>query len=339
MKKILVTGSAGFIGFHVVRRLAGAGHRVTGVDNLNSYYDPRLKIKRLEHCGIDTALLTNGQPVESSIYPAYTFIKCDLTDERQFDEVFTRHSPDIVIHLAAQPGARTSVDKPGDYISNNIIGFFNVLEACRKSPPAHLIYASSSSIYGLNTTQPYSEEHRSDRPASLYGATKKSNELMAHAYSHLYRIPMTGLRFFTVYGPWGRPDMVYFLYTRSILEGKPIKVFNEGNMKRDFTYVDDIVDGITGVMNLIPRENTPHRVFNIGNSNPVKLLDFIQILEKILKKKAVKVMMPMQPGDVTETYADTSLLEKHCGYKPDTKPDEGLKHFVDWYMKNYSDNL
>lgn len=316
-------------------RLLGLGHRVLGIDNLNDYYDPELKLMRLEKSGISRERIMAGKTVGSSCYMGYSFRKMDISDTDGVKELMADHHFDLVIHLAAQPGARYSVENPRTYIDTNITGFYSILEACRETKPGHLVYASSSSIYGNNTSTPYAEGDMTDQPASLYGATKKSNELMAYAYCHLYGIPMTGLRFFTVYGPWGRPDMVYFKYTKSILEGRPIDVYNHGKLKRDYTFIDDIVKGITDLMDIIPDAGTPHQVFNIGNSEPVELLRFIELLERILGKKAEKNMLPMQQGDVLETFADTSRLEAHCGYRPYTSLESGLRQFVEWYLKVY----
>lgn len=335
MKHILVTGAAGFIGFHTTISLIRSGYKVTGIDSLNNYYDPELKIKRLQRCGIKQADIKSSVYAKSDLYPEYRFMKMHVDNKDQMTVLFSQNTFDSIIHLAAQPGARYSVDHPESYIDNNIIGFLNILEVCRSANLKHLVYASSSSVYGNNTEVPYTENDRVDKPASLYAATKKSNELMAYAYSHLYQIPMTGLRFFTVYGPWGRPDMVYFKYTRSILNNEPIKVYNNGQMKRDFTFIDDIVKGIINVLQIIPDDPVPHRVFNIGNSSPVELLHFIEVLEKILGKKTEKVMLPMQKGDVLTTFADTTKLEAYCGYKPFTPLDEGLKKFTDWYQEEY----
>lgn len=332
MAKVLVTGSAGFIGYHTTKLLLEKGYEVCGIDNLNAYYNPELKWLRLQDCGIDRTNASSEKMLQSNTMPAYHFRKMDITDGEAIKSLFAGESFDHVIHLAAQPGARYSVENPTSYIDTNITGFLSILEACRHFPPKHLVYASSSSIYGNNTKTPYSEEDKTDLPASLYGATKKSNELMAYAYSHLYGLPITGLRFFTVYGPWGRPDMAYFKYTKAILDGKPIDVYNRGDLYRDFTYIEDIAKGIYDTMNIIPAPDPGHQVFNIGNSSPAKLIDFIGILENILGKKAIKNMMPMQQGDVYSTYADTGKLEEHCGYKPYTDLKTGLQHFIDWYM-------
>jgi UDP-glucuronate 4-epimerase len=335
MDRFLVTGAAGFLGYHLTLRLLELGYPVYGIDNLNNYYDPSLKLKRLSALGIRLGDPEPGTAVISSRFPRYTFEKVDIGNEKRLSELFEENRFDNVVHLAAQPGARYSVDHPGIYISTNINGFFNVLENCRQFPVKHLIYASSSSIYGNNSDIPYSENDKTDAPVSLYGATKKSNELMAHSYSHLYGLPITGLRFFTVYGPWGRPDMVYFKYTKAIDEGRPIDVFNHGKLERDYTYINDIVDGIIRLIPAIPVSETPHQVYNIGNSNPVVLLELIEILEDILGKKAIRNMLPMQPGDVQQTFADCSKLEAHCGYRPGTKLEEGLRKFTAWYFNEY----
>jgi UDP-glucuronate 4-epimerase len=333
MKKILLTGAAGFIGFHTVKKLVDSGHIVTGVDNINNYYDPELKYARLKECGIDRGEIEELEPVKSSTMPGYSFIKLDLKERQNTAELFTNYPFDLVIHLAAQPGARHSFVDPYVYIDSNIEAFMNILEGCRHQKVKHLVYASSSSVYGNNTKQPSAEEDFVDHPISLYAATKKANELMAHTYSSAFTLPVTGLRFFTVYGPWGRPDMAYFRFAKAIDEGKPIDVFNHGNLKRDFTYIDDIVDGLVKVTELIPEGETPYRLFNIGHSEPVKLLRFIEIIEENLGKKAIKVMKPMQPGDVLSTYASTDLLEKYAGYKPGTSIEEGLKRFISWYLE------
>ncbi|MEE4257775.1 MAG: NAD-dependent epimerase/dehydratase family protein [Bacteroidales bacterium] len=338
MQNILVTGSAGFIGFHTTLNLLKQGHRVFGIDNLNNYYDPEIKFRRLAKCGIEHDQIRFDQYSKSMLFREYRFRKMDVSEKESVKELIASENFDTIIHLAAQPGARFSVQKPSSYIKTNIEGFFSILEACREHKPKHLIYASSSSIYGNNTDIPYSEDDKSDMPASLYGATKKSNELMAYAYSHLYGIPMTGLRFFTVYGPWGRPDMVYFKYTRAILNNEPIDVYNNGKLRRDFTYIDDIVKGLIDVMKIIPGGDVPHNIFNIGNSSPEELLYFIEVLENILGRKAIRNMLPMQAGDVIETFADTSKLEKYCGYKPHTQLAEGLQRFVDWYLHEYRES-
>lgn len=322
-KSVLVTGGAGFIGFHLSKRLLEQGIQVIGLDNLNSYYDVNLKHKRLQ--------LLEG-------FEKYSFIKGDMANKIEVDELFAAYHPDIVLNLGAQAGVRYSIENPDIYIQSNIIGFFNILEACRHNLVEHLVYASSSSVYGANKKIPFSTEDKVDKPVSLYAATKKSNELMAYTYSHLYSIPATGLRFFTVYGPYGRPDMAYYSFTKAILEGKPIKIFNNGDMYRDFTYIDDIVTGIANVLPNPPQidENgTPHKVYNIGNNKPEKLMDFIQTLEQCLEKEAIKEYYPMQAGDVYQTYADVTELMKDFDFKPDTPINVGLERFVKWYKENY----
>jgi len=331
---ILITGAAGFIGFHVARRLLAAGRRVVGLDNLNQYYDPALKQARL-------ALLEHE--------PGFTFAKLDLADREGMQRLFAEHRFDRVVNLAAQAGVRYSIKDPHAYADANLLGFLNVLEGCRHRQVAHLVYASTSSVYGGNTRMPFSVHDNVDHPYSLYAATKKANELMAHSYSHLYGIATTGLRFFTVYGPWGRPDMALFLFTRAILAGEPIDVFNYGNHRRDFTFVDDIVEGVVRVMENIPTStegwdsehpdpatsHAPWRVYNIGNNQPVELLRYIEVLEQCLGKTAEKNMLPMQPGDVPDTYADVKDLIDDVGYEPSTPIEVGVKRFVDWYKEYY----
>ena len=334
MKKILVTGAAGFIGFHTVRKLAAHGCEITGADNINSYYTPELKYARLAECGIERSAITENKPVNSNTVPGYSFIKLDLKDRQNTADLFSGRSFDLVIHLAAQAGARYSFTDPYSYIDSNIEAFMNILEGCRKQQVKHLVYASSSSVYGNNPKQPSAEGDFVDHPISLYAATKKANELMAYTYSSAFGLPVTGLRFFTVYGPWGRPDMAYFKFARAIDEGFPVEVFNHGNLERDFTYIDDIIDGLIKVTDIIPGDQIPYRLFNIGHSEPVNLLRFIEIIEENLGKKADKVMMPMQPGDVLSTFASTDMLEKYAGYKPKTSIEAGLKSFISWY-KDY----
>jgi UDP-glucuronate 4-epimerase len=317
-RRILVTGAAGFIGYHTSRALLDRGDRVLGLDNLNDYYDPALKEARLSQiAGRD----------------GFEFAKADLCDRQAVDDAV--RACDGVIHLAAQAGVRYSIDNPSAYIDSNLVGFGNMLESCRRHKPDHLVYASSSSVYGGNTKMPFSETDPVDHPVSLYAATKKANELMAHVYSHLYRLPTTGLRFFTVYGPWGRPDMAPFLFTRAILDGKPIKVFNHGKMKRDFTYVDDIVQGVLAVLDRPPKTSPPYAVYNIGNSEPAELMEFIGLLEAALGTEAIKEMLPMQPGDVVATYADTSALESATGFRPSIPLTVGISRFVEWYRGYY----
>ncbi|MFN0316011.1 MAG: NAD-dependent epimerase [Burkholderiales bacterium] len=322
MMRVLVTGCAGFIGMHLARRLLDDGMNVVGVDNINDYYDPSLKLARL------------GQLPTTK---AFEFHRFDLADRGAVDALFSTASFDRVIHLAAQAGVRYSLTHPHAYIHSNIVAFTNLLEACRAHPPGHLVYASSSSVYGGNQKLPFSVADRTDHPISLYAATKKANELMAHTYSHLYGIPTTGLRFFTVYGPWGRPDMSAFLFTRAILAGEPIQVFNHGKMERDFTYVDDIVEGVVRVLNAIPSSQgaVPYRLYNIGNHRPEPLLRFIEILEQVLGKTARKEFLPMQPGDVPSTYADVDDLRQAVGFAPDTPLETGLRRFAQWYREYY----
>lgn len=328
MKTILITGAAGFIGSNLAKALI-SDNKIIGFDNVNDYYDVNLKEYRLSQ-------------LKSS--PNFTFIKGDLADKQAVDSIFEQYHPDIVINLAAQAGVRYSIDNPQAYIDSNITGFFNILEACRNYPVEHLVYASSSSVYGSNKKVPYSTEDKVDNPVSLYAATKKSNELMAHAYSKLYDIPATGLRFFTVYGPAGRPDMAYFKFTNKLVKGEKIQIYNFGDMYRDFTYIDDIVTGVINVMNKAPEPNedgVKYKVYNIGNNNPESLKDFVDILEQklikyeIIEHEAEKELLPMQPGDVYQTYADVSELEKDFGFKPSTSLDEGLDQFAKWYKEYY----
>jgi UDP-glucuronate 4-epimerase len=340
--KILVTGAAGFIGFHLISKLVNKNIEIIGIDNINDYYDVNLKLGRLKECGIQN-FINEEVPIRSKKHSNYTFIKCDIGNRDTVKKLFFDYEFDIVCNFAAQAGVRYSIENPNAYIDSNIVGFTNILEGCRHSNVKHLVYASSSSVYGLNKKIPFSPSDNVDHPISLYAATKKSNELMAHTYSHLYGVPTTGLRFFTVYGPWGRPDMAYFLFTDLILNGKPIKIFNNGKMKRDFTYIEDIVKGVLKVIENPPKKNedessltsAPYKIYNIGNNSPVSLLDFINILEEKLGKKADKIYMPMQPGDVYETFADVSDLIKDLGYKPETKLEEGIGAFINWYVEYY----
>lgn len=322
-KTVLITGAAGFIGFHLSKRLLDMGATIIGFDNVNDYYDISLKESRLQ-------ILHE--------YPKFTFVKGDLADEQAVNTLFMTYHPDIVVNLAAQAGVRYSIDHPRSYINSNVIGFFNILESCRHYSVEHLLFASSSSVYGNQEKTPFSTTDKVDHPISLYAATKKSNELMAYTYSHLYGIPATGLRFFTVYGPYGRPDMAYFKFTNLIAEGKPIKIYNNGDMYRDFTYVDDIVTGIEHMLCNPPKENEQgdrYKVYNIGNNKPEKLMYFIETLEKAIGKKAEKEFLPMQPGDVYQTYADVSELERDFDFKPHTSIEEGLGHFAKWYKEYY----
>lgn len=323
IKSVLITGSAGFIGFHLSKRLLDMGATIIGFDNLNDYYDVSLKESRL-------SILQS--------YPTFTFIKGDLADEDSVTTIFTKYHPDIVVNLAAQAGVRYSIDHPRSYIHSNVIGFFNILEACRHYPVDHLLFASSSSVYGNQEKIPFSTTDNVDHPISLYAATKKSDELMAYTYSHLYGIPVTGLRFFTVYGPYGRPDMAYFKFTNMIFEEQPIKIYNHGDMYRDFTYIDDIVTGIEHMLCNPPTNNEQgdkYKIYNIGNNKPEKLMYFIETLEKVLGKKAEKEFLPMQPGDVYQTYADVSDLEHDFDFKPQTSIEDGLKRFAEWYKEYY----
>ncbi len=332
--KILVTGAAGFIGFHTAQKLLARGDQIVGIDNLNDYYDVGLKQDRLK--------LLEGQS-------NFEFQKLDLADTAGMSALFETHQFDRVIHLAAQAGVRYSIDNPRAYIDANIVGFLNIIEGCRHTQVAHLSYASSSSVYGANTKQPFAESDNVDHPVSLYAASKKSNELMAHTYSNLFDLPTTGLRFFTVYGPWGRPDMALFKFTKGIIEGTPIDVYNHGEMYRDFTYIDDIVEGVIRVTDKIPTADptwsgdspnpaasfAPYRVYNIGNSSPVRLMDFVEAIENSIGKKAQINMMPIQPGDVPSTCADVSALQRDVGFKPATSVNDGIDRFVSWYKTYY----
>ncbi len=334
-KKILLTGTAGFIGHNLAKKLLDRGDEVIGLDNINDYYDTSLKYGRLKDTGISKEDIKYGKLTQSSKYPNYKFIKLNLEDREQLEKLFKEEHFTDVCNLAAQAGVRYSLENPHEYIQSNIVGFMNILECCRNNDVKALSYASSSSVYGLNKEQPFSTEHNVDHPISIYAATKKSNELMAHTYSHLFNLPTTGLRFFTVYGPWGRPDMAPFLFTKAIMNDKPINVFNNGKMERDFTYIDDITEGVLRVIDNPQSTQTPYKIYNIGNNAPVKLMDFIEILEEKIGKTAEKNMMEMQPGDVYSTYADTSELIKDLGYKPKTPLKEGISEFIDWYKKFY----
>lgn len=334
--KVLVTGAAGFIGYHTVKKLVGSKDiSVVGLDNINDYYPMTLKFERLKELGISPEYIRYNREVQSKIYQNFTFMRLDITDETCLFNLFREEGFDYVIHLAAQAGVRYSIDNPKAYIQSNIVGFNNILECCRTFPVRHFVYASSSSVYGLNKEQPFSVHHRVDEPVSLYAATKRSNELVAHSYCHLFKIPTTGLRFFTVYGPWGRPDMAPMLFANAISKGEPINVFNNGDLERDFTYIDDIVNGVFQVMKSVPSENhngLKYRIFNIGNSKPVKLMDFISELESALGKDAVKIFLPMQEGDVYSTYADIAELKAEINYRPTTSLSEGILRFVNWYQ-------
>ncbi|MEM9885896.1 MAG: NAD-dependent epimerase [Bacteroidota bacterium] len=335
--KILVTGTAGFIGFHTAKYLIERGDEVVGLDRINDYYNLNLKFARLQETGIPMEEVRYNYPIQSEKYDNYRFVRINLEDASKVSRLFEQERFDAVVHLAAQAGVRYSIENPHTYIESNITAFINIVEACRHYPVRHLVYASSSSVYGANKKIPFSVEDAVDRPVSLYAATKKSNELMAHTYSHLFQIPTTGLRFFTVYGPWGRPDMAYFLFTKAILEGKAIKVFNHGKMARDFTYIDDIVQGIVKVLDQPPTAEMqpPYRLYNIGNNAPVPLMDFIIAIEKALGKEAKKEYFPMQPGDVEKTYADVRSLMQEFDYQPSTSVEEGIRRFVAWYLNFY----
>ena len=350
--KILITGTAGFIGSHLALKLLKRGDEVVGLDNINDYYDQNVKYGRLQRTGIISTLeegkeIKENELLTSSIYPNYKFIKMNLEDKKSMETLFESEKFDAVCNLAAQAGVRYSLTNPQAYVDSNIVGFVNILECCRHYEVKNLSYASSSSVYGLNEALPFSTSHNVDHPISLYAASKKSNELMAHTYSHLFGIQTTGLRFFTVYGPWGRPDMALFLFVKAALEGKTIDVFNNGDMLRDFTYVDDIVEGVTRVIDNPSNANenwtgknpdpstssAPYKIYNIGNNNPVKLMDFIKAIENKLGKKIDKNMMPIQPGDVPATYADVTDLVENLDYKPETSIQEGIDQFVDWFIE------
>jgi UDP-glucuronate 4-epimerase len=332
--KVLITGSAGFIGSALSLRLLQRGDEVIGLDCLNDYYDVNLKKARL---------------ARTQSHPGYTDLRINLEDREAVAEAFARHKPDRVVNLAAQAGVRYSIENPQSYVDTNLVGFGNILEGCRHNDVEHLVYASSSSVYGANTNMPFSVHDNVDHPLSLYAASKKANELMAHTYSHLYQLPVTGLRFFTVYGPWGRPDMALFLFTRSILAGEPINVFNYGNHRRDFTYIDDIVEGVIRTLDRVAQPNpewsgdnpdsatsqAPYRLYNIGNNNPVELREYISVLEDCLGKKAEQNLLPLQPGDVPDTYANVEALVQDTGYKPETSIQEGIANFVEWYREYY----
>jgi len=346
--RFLVTGVAGFIGYHLAKRLVEEGFWVVGIDNINDYYDVELKWGRLGQLGIGREDVEYGRMVQSERYENLRFVRMNIEDEGLMG-VFEEGMFDYVINLAAQAGVRYSLVNPKAYVRSNMEGFLNLLECCRRFPAKHLVYASSSSVYGLNQRYPFSTHANVDHPVSLYAASKKSNELMAHVYSHLFGLPTTGLRFFTVYGPWGRPDMALFLFTRAMLEGKPIEIFNNGEMERDFTYIDDIIEGVYRIIFHVPEPDlqwnplspdpassvAPYRIYNIGNSEPVRLMDFVEALEEALQVKAELVFKPLQPGDVVRTYADTSDLYRAVGYKPNTPVLTGIRNFVEWYRSYY----
>lgn len=348
--KILVTGAAGFIGSSVSQRFLKEGHTVVGLDNINAYYDPNLKYGRLGVLGISRDDIEWNKPTPSTTYPLFSFIRMNLQDVEAVNTLFENERFDIVVHLAAQPGVRYSITNPRAYIESNIDSFINVLEGCRNTKVKHLVFASSSSVYGLNGKVPFSEHDSIAHPVSLYAATKKSNELMAHSYAQIFALPVTGLRFFTVYGPWGRPDMSPFLFIDGILHDQPIKVFNNGNMLRDFTYIDDVVESVVRIAEVIPPPNpdwdsetadpamssAPYRIYNVGNQNPTKLLDYISCIEKAIGREAKKEMLPMQPGDVYQTFADSSAIAKATGFRPSTDLKEGIEKTVEWFRQFYN---
>lgn len=349
MKKILVTGTAGFIGFHLINKLKNSSWKIVGLDNINNYYDVDLKYARLQQTGISKDEISYSKPVPSSVIPFYQFIQLDLCDKEKISELFRQEQFDGVIHLAAQAGVRYSMTNPHAYTESNVTGFLNILEGCRAVNVKHLVYASTSSVYGLNTDMPLTPHKGADHPISLYAATKKANEMMAHSYSHLFKLPVTGVRFFSAYGPWGRPDMALFMFTKAILNKEPIRVFNNGDMVRDFTYVDDITDALCKILEKPAqpdpqwnsnkpdpaRSSAAYKILNIGNSNPVKLMDYIAALENALGLKAIKEMLPMQPGDVPATNADISDIMEDYGYKPHTHIKKGIENFVNWYLDYY----
>lgn len=333
--KVLVTGAAGFIGFHLVNRLAGRGDEVVGIDNINDYYPVSLKYARLKESGIEESEIVQGHIVQSKKYPTYRFVRMDIEDRMRLQQLFSREGFDVVVNLAAQAGVRYSIENPYAYVQSNVVGFLNLLECVRQYPVKHFVYASSSSVYGGNTKVPFSEDDRVDNQVSIYAATKRSNELMANVYHKLYGIKSTGLRFFTVYGPWGRPDMAPMLFAKAILAGEPIKVFNNGNLSRDFTYIDDIIDGVTQVIDKTEERTSAAEIYNIGCGHPVPLMDFIHTLEDALGRKAQMQMLPMQKGDVYTTYADTTKLATYCGYDARFSLKEGIGLFMDWYRRYY----
>lgn len=350
--RYLVTGTAGFIGFHLAKKLLERGEEVVGLDIINDYYDINLKYARLEHMGIEKSKIEKNILIQSSTYPGYRFVQMELSEKEPLMALFASEKFDLVIHLAAQAGVRYSLSNPEVYIQSNILAFLNILEGCRYYPVKHLVYASSSSVYGANEKLPFSTSDSVNHPISLYAASKKSNELMAHTYSHLFGIPTTGLRFFTVYGPWGRPDMALFLFTEAILKGEPIQVFNYGKMKRDFTFVDDIVAGVMKAADRPAKPNpdfdprnpdpgsskVPYKIYNIGNSSPVLLLDYIKAVEKGLGKEAKMELLPLQLGDVPASHADVTDLVRDTGYKPETPIEDGVKAFTDWYLDYFKKN-
>ena len=344
MKKGLITGVAGFIGFYLAKKLVAEGYDVFGIDNLNDYYDVNLKLARLRELDIDTSGIKDNEPIKGEI----TYIKLDLKDLSELKDLFNVNRFDFVVNLAAQAGVRYSLINPHSYVDNNITGFLNLLESCRAYPVEHLVFASSSSVYGLSEEIPFNEDNSADHPLAIYAASKKANEMMAHSYAHLFGIPSTGLRFFTVYGPWGRPDMALYIFTKAMLEGKPFEVFNNGEMSRDFTYVDDIVESVKRLIPLAPKRGNPkfdkkkptpsksvapYQLFNIGNNSPVALMDFVHAIEKELDIKGDIVFKPMQPGDVSSTYANVESLFNYIDFKPETKLEDGIKAFIDFYLE------
>ena len=344
MKKVLITGVAGFIGFHLAKKLVAEGYDVVGIDNLNDYYDVNLKLARLKELNIDTLNIKDNEPIKGEV----TYIKLDLKDLSELKDLFNVNRFDFVVNLAAQAGVRYSLINPHSYVDNNITGFLNLLESCRAYPVEHLVFASSSSVYGLSEEIPFNEDNSADHPLAIYAASKKANEMMAHSYAHLFGIPSTGLRFFTVYGPWGRPDMALYIFTKAMLEGKPFEVFNNGEMSRDFTYVDDIVESVKRLIPLAPKRGNPkfdkkkptpsksvapYQLFNIGNNSPVALMDFVHAIEKELDIKGDIVFKPMQPGDVSSTYANVESLFNYIDFKPETKLEDGIKAFIDFYLE------
>ena len=348
--KILVTGTAGFIGHFTAKRLVERGDEVCGIDSINDYYDVNLKYGRLSEAGFDAAGIEYGKKIRSRVNDNCSFVKLSLEDRSAMEALFKNEKFDMVCNLAAQAGVRYSIENPYAYIDSNITGFINILECCRHNEISHLVFASSSSVYGLNEKMPFSTSDNVDHPVSLYAATKKSNELMAHAYSNLYGIPVTGLRFFTVYGPWGRPDMAYFKFAKAIAEGRSIDIYNNGDMMRDFTYIDDIVEGVIRTIDLLPSPDmnwdgnkpdpgsskAPYKIYNIGNNKPVRLLDFVETIEQFMGISAKKNFLPMQPGDVYATYADVDELARDTGYRPHTPIEHGIKQFVEWFRRYYS---
>ncbi|MFA5010602.1 MAG: NAD-dependent epimerase/dehydratase family protein [Ignavibacteria bacterium] len=346
--KVLVTGAAGFIGYHLVERLVNEEYNVVGLDNINDYYDVNLKYARLLEKGIEKKNITENRIIKSNKYDNYRFTKIDISGKKALFKLFENEEFNYVVNLAAQPGVRYSITNPDVYVQSNLVGFANILEACRHNGIEHLVYASTSSVYGLNTKMPLSTRDNADHPISLYAATKKANELMAHTYSYLYNLPTTGLRFFTVYGPWGRPDMAIFKFAKAIVNEEEIEVYNYGKMKRDFTYIDDIIEGVIKVMTRIPKRKkktekiypsnsiAPYKIYNIGNSQPVELKYFIKVLEHSMRKKAKKKYLPLQAGDVLQTNADVIDLEKEIGFKPRISLEEGISKFISWYKGYYS---